>query len=61
MAKKCGYGDMWQNIKNLGAERTVTKKCKENIFMKREDLKAKGYTDEQIDHILDEFHIGFIY
>ncbi len=24
--------------------------------MKREDLKAKGYTDEQIDHILDEFH-----
>ena len=34
----------------------MTKKCKENIFMKREDLKAKGYTDEQIDHILDEFH-----
>ena len=24
--------------------------------MKREDLKAKGYTDEQIDDILDEFH-----
>ncbi len=24
--------------------------------MKREDLKAKGYTDEQIDYILDEFH-----
>lgn len=24
--------------------------------MKREDLKAKGYTDEQIDFILDEFH-----
>ncbi len=24
--------------------------------MKREDLEAKGYTDEQIEHILDEFH-----
>ena len=32
MQKKCGYGDMWQNIKNLGAERTVTKKCKEKFL-----------------------------
>ena len=24
--------------------------------MKREDLKAKGMTDEHIDFVLDEFH-----